>query len=201
MKVIRETFQIEGLLECWRARYKGNKIGLMKESEIIENCLRGDREDFKMIVEMYKAQAMAVAMNILGNREDAEDACQEAFVQAFRSLDRFDRQKSLKNWLLTILYRRCLDQARKRKRFWRFFAGFKKEAPSYSPATNSPFCGEVQSLNILDCLSPKERAAVTLWANDGYTTEEISGILGCRPSTARVYLFNARKKIKATLEK
>jgi RNA polymerase sigma-70 factor (ECF subfamily) len=173
----------------------------MEEREIIENCLQGDREGFRIIVEMYKAQAMAMAMNILGNREDAEDACQEAFVQAFWNLNRFDRQKSFKNWLLTILYRRCLDQVKKKNRFRHFFARFKKEASNYSPATSSLCAGQGLSLSTLDSLSPKERATITLWANDDYTTEEISCVLGCRPSTARVYLFNARKKIKAILEK
>ncbi|MBM3284836.1 MAG: RNA polymerase sigma factor [Candidatus Aminicenantes bacterium] len=174
----------------------------MEERELIENCLRGDGEGFRAIVETYKAPAMAVAMNILGNREDAEDACQEAFLQAFRSLGRFDRERNFKNWFLTILYRRCLDQARKKKRFRHFFARFGKETSSAASPADSPNRPErLLSRNRLCALSPKERAAVTLWANDGYTAEEISGILGCRPSTARVYLFNARKKIKALLEK
>ncbi len=173
----------------------------MEEKEILENCLGGDRESFRKIVEMYQAQAMAAAMNILGNREDAEDACQDAFIQAFQSLGRFDRNRNFKTWFLTILYRRCLDGARKKKRFWRFFSRFQKEAP-FSSSFYSPGLSKGSLLkNTLRRLSPRERAAISLWANEGLTAEEISAILGCRPSTARVYLFNARKKIKALLEK
>ena len=47
----------------------------MDEQELIAGCLRGRMEDFRMIVERYTAPAMALAMNILGNRDDAEDAC------------------------------------------------------------------------------------------------------------------------------
>ena len=49
-------------------------------------------------------------------------------------------------------------------------------------------------------LSPRERTALCLWANEGYTAKDISEVLACSASTARVYLFNARRKIKALLE-
>lgn len=53
---------------------------------------------------------------------------------------------------------------------------------------------------LLEKLSPRERTALTLWANEGYTAKDISAVLACSDSTARVYLFNARRKIKALLE-
>lgn len=93
----------------------------MEENGPIAACLQGDREAFRQIVDIYKAQVMALAMNILGNRQDAEDACQETFIQVYRNLGRFNPQKSLKNWIFTILYRRCLDQLKKKRRFQRAF--------------------------------------------------------------------------------
>lgn len=174
----------------------------MDEKEMIANCLRGDEAGLEALVGMFRNQAIAVAINILGNREDAEDACQDAFVQALRSLRFFDQQRNFRTWFLTIVSRRCLDQARKRKRFWRFFSRYKKEVLLASPGKGSPGPAEgFLSEKILRGLSPRERAALTLWANEGYTAGEISVILGCRPSTARVYLFNGRKKTKALLEK
>jgi RNA polymerase sigma-70 factor (ECF subfamily) len=49
-------------------------------------------------------------------------------------------------------------------------------------------------------LNPKERISVCLWANEGYTSDEIASVLRCAPSTARVHLFKARRKIKTLLE-
>jgi RNA polymerase sigma-70 factor (ECF subfamily) len=49
-------------------------------------------------------------------------------------------------------------------------------------------------------LNPKERISVCLWANEGYTSGEIASVLRCSPSTARVHLFKARRKIKTLLE-
>jgi len=53
---------------------------------------------------------------------------------------------------------------------------------------------------LLEQLKAKERTALSLWANEGYTAREISEVLRCSASTARVYLFQARKKIKKILE-
>jgi RNA polymerase sigma-70 factor (ECF subfamily) len=49
-------------------------------------------------------------------------------------------------------------------------------------------------------LTPKERTALCLWANEGYMARDISEVLGCSAGTARVYLFNARRKIKMLME-
>jgi RNA polymerase sigma-70 factor (ECF subfamily) len=174
----------------------------MGDNELVAFCLRGRGEEFRKIVDIYQGPVVALAMNILGNRQDAEDAGQETFIQVYRNLDRFDPGQSFKNWIFTILYRRCLDQLKKKRRFRTAFERAKHEAPHGIPPDpgiarrHQPLSGE-----ILRCLKPKERAVLTLWANEDMTPAEISGVLGCAPSTARVYLFNARKKIKSFLEK
>jgi RNA polymerase sigma-70 factor (ECF subfamily) len=53
---------------------------------------------------------------------------------------------------------------------------------------------------LLQRLNPRERISVCLWANEGYTSSEIASVLRCSPSTARVHLFKARKKLKRLLE-
>ncbi len=174
----------------------------MNESQAIEACLRGEGEEFRLIVDSYKGPLTALAMNILGNRQDAEDACQETFIQAFRRLDRFDRGLSLKTWLFTILYRRCLDVLRRRKRFRAFSHRAAAEAP-FSGQRRGPLdpgSGEISNA-LLEALSAKERLALTLWANEGLNSPEIAGVLGCSPSKARVHLFTGRRKIKTLLEK
>lgn len=174
----------------------------MGENEIVAACLQGQGEEFRQIVDSYKGPVMALAMNILGNRQDAEDACQETFIQVYRNLGHFDPQKSFRNWIFTILYRRCLDQLKKKRRFQNAFNKAKHETPRGTPP-EAAGAGRQQSLSkeILGRLRPKERIVLTLWANDGFTAAEISDVLRCSPSTARVYLFNARKKIKSHLEK
>ena len=173
----------------------------MDEQELIAGCLRGSMEDFRMIVERYTAPARALAMNVLGNRDDAEDACQELFIQVYRHLKSYDKEKSFKNWVYTILYRRCLDHLRKRRRSAELVKKLGRETILATPS-NPGHSHQSRSLSsdLLEQLTAKERTALCLWANEGYTAQEISEVLRCSASTARVYLFQARKKIKTLLE-
>ena len=174
----------------------------MNDSELVRICLQGEVDEFKKIVSRYRGKVMALALNILGNYEDAEDACQDSFIQAYRNLDRFDTRKSFSNWLFSILYNRCLDQLRKRSRFYNFFKRAKND-PSLHSVNQESYQSSAQPLpqSILRELSPKERTVLFLWAEEDYTSEEIASVLRCSSSTARVHLFKARKKIKNILEK
>jgi RNA polymerase sigma-70 factor, ECF subfamily len=176
----------------------------MDDNELVAACLRGDKEAFRRIMDTHSGPALALAINVLGNRQDAEDACQEAFVQAYRHLAGFDGRAHFRTWLLTIVYRRCLDTL-KRKR--RFRVAVEKAGHDASPGRG----GEAASANAdiarhrlperwLKGLTSRERTALCLWADEGLTAAEIAGVLGCAASTSRVTLFNARRKIKALME-
>jgi RNA polymerase sigma-70 factor (ECF subfamily) len=174
----------------------------MNDNQLVRECLRGDTEEFKKIVEKYRGKVMAMALNILGNREDAEDACQETFLQTYSNLDRFDMEKSFSNWLLSILYKRCLDQLRKRRRFFAFYKRAKGEAEESIGSPRLRLSKQNPHLHsLLERLSPKERTTLHLWAGEGYTSKEIAEVLKCSPNTARIHLHKARKKIKSLLGK
>jgi RNA polymerase sigma-70 factor (ECF subfamily) len=171
------------------------------ERETIEGCLRGETPSQKAMVEAYGTLVLSVALNVVGNRQDAEDICQETFLQVFRHLGRYDRARSFKTWLLTIAYRRSLDMLRKKKRFSEFSARARFE-PAVAGRGGNPHPAGPEPLpsKLLKRLSPRERTALCLWANEGCTAKDIAEVLACSASTARVYLFNARRKIKALLE-
>lgn len=152
-------------------------------------------------MERYSGKAMALALNMLRHREDAEDVCQEAFVKVFHNLGRYDPRQDFKNWFYTVLYRRCLDYIRRRKRFNTFMARFRNEPGQEGAVKGSGPARDTRlDPRLLESLSPKERMTLILWADEGYTGEEIASVLRCSPSTARVNLYKARKKLKALLE-
>jgi RNA polymerase sigma-70 factor (ECF subfamily) len=173
----------------------------MEDNQLLMSCLKGELEDFRKLMDKYRGKSLALAWNILGNREDAEDACQEAFVQVYLNLEKFDFTKNFKDWFFTILSNRCLDLLRKRTRFIKFFKTQKVEFKKRMSQTSSnPEYSPLVSSKLLQRLNPKERISVCLWANEGYTSDEIASLLRCSPSTARVHLFKARRKIKSLLE-
>jgi len=90
----------------------------------------------------------------------------------------------------------------KKKRRFSEFATRAKSEPVVMANNPGPDPGGPVPLpsRFLKTLSPKERTALCLWANEGYTARDLSEVLGCSASTARVTLFNARRKIKVLLE-
>ena len=174
------------------------------EAAAIAACLQGAGEEYKAVVDRYKGPLMAAAVNILGNREDAEDVCQETFIRAYRNLAAYEPDRSFKNWIFSILYHGCLDVLKKKRRFRAAESRLKNEIPrpASGRAANDPGPGGSPGIGeaILARLSAKERTVVVLWASEGFTSAEIAGVLGCSASTARVTLFNARKKLKTHLE-
>ena len=72
----------------------------MDDAAAIRSCRGGDATAFRYLVERYQKQALAHAVAILGNRTDAEDALQQAFLDAYRALDRFDERRSFLHLVL-----------------------------------------------------------------------------------------------------
>jgi RNA polymerase sigma-70 factor (ECF subfamily) len=172
----------------------------MDEREMVRSALHGQGEVFRQLMTEYAPAALALAINVLGNRQDAEDACQDAFLQVYRHLHRYDPSLSFKNWLYTILYRRCLDLLRGRRRSWRMIRKMRTQPNAGTePAPSPSLSGSKLNPEWLGRLSSRERAALALWAVDGFSAQEIGRTLGCSSNTARVYLFQARKKIKSLL--
>src|SRR6185503_18744499 len=80
---------------------------IMDDSIALKNFLDGDMESFRYLVERYQNQAVGHATAVLGNREDALDAVQEAFVDAFRAIDKFDSSRRFYPWFYVLLRNRC----------------------------------------------------------------------------------------------
>ncbi len=173
----------------------------MTDNELVQSCLEGNMESYRTLMERYRGQAMALALNILANYQDAEDASQEAFLKAFRNLERFDPRKPFKNWFYALLSHHCLDELRTRRRFHRLVAGLRKEEEEELAASSpNPGAGPRLDFSLLNRLRPKERTALYLWSQEGYSGAEIAAVLACSQKTAHVHLFRARTKLRAILK-
>lgn len=170
----------------------------MDDLDIIERCLAGEMNAFELIVNKYQAGLISVAWSVLGNREDARDAVQDAFVQAFAHLRRFDRTRSFKNWLYGIAYKRCKDRKRKDKSMSKYLEAMRKENNPPDPERRSPARIEDTEMfgPLMAKLKEKERLALSLKINEGYTAAEIAEVVHCAESSVRVYIFNAIRKLR-----
>jgi len=82
---------------------------------LVRTCLDGDRAAFGAIVERYQRVFFTVAVRMLGNRDDANDATQNAFVKAYQHLRSFDPGRRFFSWIYRILVNECQNQMRDRR--------------------------------------------------------------------------------------
>lgn len=171
------------------------------DNRIISRCLEGEVGAFEAIVRKYQAGVLSVAWSVLGNREDAKDAAQETFLRAFGNLRSFDYSREIKSWLHAIAYHMCLDRIKKRKTEKRYRSGI-IAGMLRNPEEPKPDCGIEESdivKPIWMTLTVKERLALSLALNEGYTAAEIAAVLDCSENCARVHISHAKSKLKKRL--
>jgi RNA polymerase sigma-70 factor (ECF subfamily) len=168
----------------------------MDDSAAIKSCRAGDKDAFRHLVERYQAEAMGHAVAILADREDALDAVQDAFFDAYQALGRFDTSRQFYPWFYTILRNRCFKLVASRKRS--IGLGL-DDALILGPVSEVRQEDRVSLEQALLELSPAERELVTLKHLDGLSYEELAERLEIPMGTVMSRLFHARKRLRDKL--
>jgi RNA polymerase sigma-70 factor (ECF subfamily) len=167
---------------------------MMDDRAIIERCLTGEKDAFRFLVERYQSQAAGHALAILGSREDALDATQDAFIDAFRSLGKFDRTRRFYPWFYVLLRNRCYKMIAKRRETESI-----EEAEILAPRGGVSGEERIALERALGSLSREDREIVTLKYLDGFSYDEIAELLEIPRGTVMSRLFYARKELQAKL--
>jgi RNA polymerase sigma-70 factor, ECF subfamily len=168
----------------------------MDDPAAIRRCRAGDKDAFRYLVEQYQAEAIGHARAILANREDALDAVQEAFLDAFQALDRFDTGRPFYPWFYTILRNRCFKHAAVRKKR---AANSLEDTMVFAPAGDLPTEDLLSLEQALLELSAEERELITLKHLDGLSYEELAARLKIPEGTVMSRLYHARKRLRDRL--
>jgi RNA polymerase sigma factor (sigma-70 family) len=166
---------------------------------LIDRCRTGDRKAQFELYKMYYKSMYSVSLRILGNATDAEDAMQEAFLNAFRNIDSYQGKVSFGVWLRKITINRSLDYLKKRK--IKFEEVTERNA---GPDENDTYVGEVDVKRIhkaIQALPDGYRVVLSLHLIEGYDHEEISQILHITNSASRTQYLRAKNKLKEILKK
>src|SRR5262245_35539317 len=179
------------------------------ERDLIRRCLAGDVSAFEPLVERYRQRVWRLAYQVLGDREEAWDCTQEAFVRAFHSLPSFRGQSAFYTWLFRITVNVATDRQRARGAQARAFGAERVPEEEWRRITPDPGAGPdkaaVQSeqreriRRALNALPPKARAIIMLSDVEGLSYREIADVLRCPIGTVMSRLHNARKRLKGLL--
>ncbi|MDQ6785836.1 MAG: RNA polymerase sigma factor [Acidobacteriota bacterium] len=167
---------------------------MMNDTSAIENCRKGDKEAFRFLVEGYQKQAVAHAVAILGNREDALDAVQEAFIDAFQAIRHFDTTRRFYPWFYVLLRNRCFKMTAKKRP-----ADNVEEIEILAPQSDLSREELFELESALLALSNKDRELITLKYLDGLSYEELSERLEIPRGTVMSRLYYVRKQLQAKL--
>ncbi|XXM71598.1 RNA polymerase sigma factor SigW [Lysinibacillus sphaericus] len=81
----------------------------------IKQVLKGDQSAFAELVELYRDKVFQICFRMLGNRHEAEDIAQEAFIRAYVNIETFNQKRKFSTWLFRIATNLCIDRIRKKK--------------------------------------------------------------------------------------
>jgi len=180
------------------------------ETTLIQRCASGDDAAFAELVADHQRMVFQLALNLLGDRDEALDLSQEVFLRVFRTISRFRGQSTLKTWI----YRIAVNQARNRHRFWRRRRRADQVSLDLHVATHGEFVSAADSRpdrvfarkelenrleHAMDALPFDQRTAIVLREVDGLSYDEIAYSLGVAVGTVKSRLTRARQTLRVQL--
>jgi RNA polymerase sigma factor (sigma-70 family) len=167
--------------------------------ELIARCKTGDREAHFRLYKLYKRAMFNVGYRITGREEDAEDALQEAFISAFRNLERYRGDAPFGAWLKRIVVNKAINIVKKRKHETLPEDEQWDAAEQESPAEYREELTVDRVKKAIGQLPDGYRAVLSLYLLEGYDHQEIAEILNISESTSKSQLNRAKNKLREML--
>jgi RNA polymerase sigma-70 factor, ECF subfamily len=181
------------------------------EAALIERCAVGEESACAQLVAEHERMVYQLAINLLGDRDEAQDLSQEVFLRVFRTIHRFRGQSALRTWIFRIV----INQARNRQRWWRrrnrgqqvslddhIQAHGDVPAPRDGTEPDRALARKELADRIwtaMDALPFEQRTAIVLREVDGLSYDEIAFSLGVTLGTVKARLTRARQALRAAL--
>lgn len=174
------------------------------DQEIIQRILAGEKRAYAELVERHKDKAMTLAMRMLKNRQEAEEALQDAFVRAFNALPRFEWKSSFATWFYRIVYNVCATALGKRGGEIHYSLDDEESLVHVEAASDDYIpdlqleTSEVQRIvaEVIQNLPPKYTSIVTMFFIQEMSYDEIVEVTGLPLGTVKVRLFRGRTLLR-----
>jgi RNA polymerase sigma-70 factor, ECF subfamily len=181
----------------------------------VERTLAGDRDAYRVLVERHSHNVFRLAYRMTGNRHDAEEVVQEAFLRGYQKLGQFAARSNFGTWVYRIAANYAIDRMRQRR---------KEEARREAPRAEEGYGMENDPLNhvqdkaptperltqsielrrqmerALAALSEAERTAFVMRHWEGCGIEEIAGVLKSSSNATKNTVFRAVQKLRQALQ-
>ncbi len=175
------------------------------ERELVRKCKSGDAKFYEPLVRAYEPAGLRLAVAMMGNVEDAQDALQEAFIKTYDTLHRFDLRRPFGPWFFQILRNQCRDMLRSRNAKFRIEALDEKVDQRPGDAERGPERTHQRNAarellwKGLERIGTEHREILVLKELEGFRYGEIAQILEIPEGTVASRLFHARHALRDVL--
>lgn len=160
--------------------------------QLVTRCLTGNQGAMLQLVQQCWGQVFGLALRMLGNRQDAEDICQETFSRVLRSLHKWDPTRDFHPWLLAIAGNRCRTMLSNRKRQRRPESLVEDVAESRSESADEL---QEELTGAIATLRAEYREAFCLFHEQELSYEQIAEVMQVPLGTIKTWVHRARKEI------
>ena len=167
----------------------------LREEEILNGCLKNNREAQKALYDQYKSRMYTLSFRITNNFEDANDVLQEGFLQVFENLKSFKGQSKLGTWIHTIIARAALKKIRTRIYFDELSDVEESDPIDWSSIIDVQYLEKA-----IAALPDGYRSIFTLYEIEGFKHKEIADMMNISVSTSKTQLRKAKQMLQDKLK-
>ena len=186
---------------------------ISQEMQWIKSAQQGDSEAFGPLVQKHQQRIFSVVYHLVRRRDEVEDLAQEIFIKAFRAIKSYNFQSSFATWLSRIATNHCYDYLRHERAsrvsfYWQMGENSQRDLESNAESRPEDVLDhEEQTVlkdlvgKLLDRAPESDRKILVMKELEDYSVEEIAQILDLKPTTVKVRLHRARKRMLDDLQR
>jgi RNA polymerase sigma-70 factor (ECF subfamily) len=182
-----------------------NNVILDEDAELVANCqaeLPADTSSYYELLNKYEGMIYSTCYRMLGDSQEAEEACQDAFLRVFHKVHQFEGRSTFKTWMFRIACNICMTRrkklAMKRERDQAVGAEIVQSATPGTPAAKSGEEAQAENVNnTLQKLSEEEREIISLRFISDLSLAEMSEVLGIKLSATKMRLYRSMERFKS----
>jgi RNA polymerase sigma-70 factor (ECF subfamily) len=174
---------------------------MITDETLVADCLRGDEDAFRLLVERYRPRLYPLACGMLQDSDQASDAVQDTFLKAYGALAEYRGRGVFGAWIRRILVNHCLSLLRQRHRYLSL-EDLDRELVSQERGPEEHAMAETEAeriRNAMGKLPTHYRAALVLRVVEGLSYREIAQLLSVPESTVETWIHRGRLRMRAML--
>lgn len=175
---------------------------MTEDKDLLLRIKQGHRDAYRELIQRHSSYVMSICMQVLRNREEAEEVAQDTFVKAFKYIDSFNGTSKFRTWLYQIAYRTSIDCYRRRKRVESIdepqYNNIADQDTSIERIDNQDMRAHIEKM--LELMTQEEAVIIRMFYFEEMNVKELCVILEMTDSNVKIKLFRARKKLKELLK-